>query len=59
MKIQAVSPYAVENISAREDSDVQVRSQNVVESTNYLISDKSVGHPHITGICDGLVTDSF
>ena len=50
MKIKAVSPYAVENISAREDSDVQVKSQNVVERTNFL---------HITGICEGLVTNSF
>jgi hypothetical protein len=44
MQIKAFSPYAaVENIHVREDSDIQVWSQNVVESTNFLISEKSVG----------------
>ena len=59
MQMKAFSPYAVQNIPIREDSDVRVWSQNVVESTNFLISEKSVGHPHFTGICEGQVTNSF
>ena len=59
VKIRAFSPYAVENIPVRKDSDVQVRSQNVVESTNFFISEKSVRHPHFAGICEGQVSYSF
>ena len=52
-------PDAVENISIGEHSDVQVWSQNCVKSSNFLISKKSVRHPHFACICEGQVTDAL
>lgn len=39
------SPDAVQHVSIWEDSNVQIGSQNVVKTSNLLISKESVGHP--------------
>ena len=41
---------AVENISVREDSNVEVRSEDVVKCSNLFISEERVGHPNFAGI---------
>ena len=47
MQMKAFSPYAVQNIPVRDNSNVQGGGQNVVESTNFLISEKNVKHPSV------------
>ena len=41
---------AVENITVREDSNVEVGSEDVVKCSNLLISEECVGHPNFAGI---------
>ena len=50
-------PYAVEDITAREDPDIQVGGQDGVEATYLLISEECVRHPHFAGFCHCQVTD--
>ena len=50
-------PDAVENITIREDSYIQVRSKNIVEPSYLFIPEKSVRHPHFSYICHCEVLD--
>ena len=52
-------PDTVENISIREDPDIKVRSEDLMESSNLLIPEESVRHPHLAGICQGQVADTL
>ena len=47
----------VDNISIRKDTNIQIRSEDLVEATNLLISKESVRHPHLAGVCYGQVPD--
>ena len=52
-------PDTVENISIREDPDIKVRSEDLMESSNLLIPEESVRHPHLAGIRQGQVPDTL
>ena len=41
---------AVENITVREDSNVEVGSEDVVKCSDLLVSEECVGHPNFAGI---------
>ena len=59
MRLLTDLPNAVEDISIWEDADVQIWGEDVMESSDFLISEESVWHPHFAGICQGEVADSF
>ena len=46
---------AVQHISVGEDTDVHVGCEDLVEATNFLISEEGVWHPHFASICHGQV----
>ena len=50
---------AVEDITIREDADIEVGCQNVVKCSNLLIPKESVRHPNFTGISHGQIFDFF
>ena len=52
---QRTLPDAVENIALREDPDVNIGHQDVVESSLLFISEEGVWHPNFLGICHGQV----
>ena len=43
-------PDAVENITVRIDPDVEVGGEDVVEGTDLLVPEESVGHPDLAGV---------
>ena len=50
-------PYTVEDISIREDPDVQVWLNYLVEFCILLVPEESVRHPHFGPLCHGQVFD--
>ena len=50
---------AVEYVTVREDSDVEIGREYVVEGSNFLISEESVWHPNFAGIRQCQVFDLF
>ena len=50
---------AVENITIREDTDIEVGCQDVVEGSNLLISEERIWHPNFAGIRQGQIFDFF
>ena len=46
-------PYAVEDLSIWEDSDVDVGHDDVVEVAGFLVLKESIGHPHLVWVCHG------
>ena len=43
-------PDAVQHVAVGEESDVEVRCENLVGSTNLFISKKGVWHPDLAGV---------
>ena len=58
-RLATSQPYAVENCPVREYSDVEVRLEDGVECTNFLISKKRIWHPDPAGIRHGQVSYSI
>ena len=50
-------PDAEEHVAVRKDPDVEVWCENVVESSNFLVSEESVWHPHLARVRQGEVLD--
>ena len=48
-------PDAVEHVSIRIDTDVEVGSEDLVKPPNLLVSEESVRHPHLASIGHGQV----
>ena len=50
-------PDAEKDVAIRKDPDVEVWCEYVVESSNLLISEESVWHPHLARVRQGQVLD--
>ena len=50
-------PDAEKHIAIRKDPDVEVRCENVVESSDLLVSEESIGHPHFRRVRQSQVLD--
>ena len=53
-----VTPYTVKYKAVREDSNINIRHQNVVKSSLLLISEKGVRHPNFPGISHREILDT-
>ena len=54
---QQACPDAVEDVSVREDPDVEVGGEDLVEPRHLLVPEEGVRHPHLACICHGQVPD--
>ena len=52
-----VIPDTVENITIREHSDVEVRSEDLVEPGNFLIPEECIWHPNLARVSQCQVSD--
>ena len=50
-------PDAVEDVAVREDPDVEVGGQDLVEARHLLIPEEGVRHPHLARVSQGQVAD--
>ena len=50
-------PDAEEYVAVRKYPDVEVWCENVVESSNFLVSEESVRHPHLARVRQGEVLE--
>ena len=50
-------PDAEKHVAIRKDPDVEVWCENVVESSDLLVSEESVRHPHLARVRQGQVLD--
>lgn len=50
-------PYAVEDLATREDPDVDVWENNVVEVSHLLVLEEKVRHPYLVSLRQGEVLD--
>ena len=51
-------PYAVKHISIGKDSDVSILDQNGVKMSLFFITEKCIGHPDFTRVCEGQVFET-
>ena len=50
-------PDAVEDVAVREDPDVEVGGEDVVELPDLLVPEEGVRHPHLARVSQGQVAD--
>ena len=50
-------PDAVEDVPVREDPDVEVGGEDVVELPDLLVPEEGVRHPHLARVSQGQVAD--
>ena len=50
-------PDAEKDVAIRKDPDVEVWCEDVVESSDLLISEECVWHPHLARVRQGQVLD--
>ena len=54
---QQARPDAVEDVTVREDSDVEVGGEDLVEPRHLLVPEESVRHPDLARVSEGEVAD--
>ena len=54
---QQARPDAVEDVTVREDSDVEVGGEDLVEPRHLLVPEEGVRHPDLARVSEGEVAD--